>query len=55
MMSQDLEYMGGDLMMLLEGLGKNQNIVKVDKYLPFGNKIMENIVHQVMESGRGIG
>ena len=44
-----------DFTMFLKVSGVDQNVVKINGYFAFRNEVCKDVVHHVLESGRGIG
>ncbi len=40
--------------MLSQAFGEDQDVVKVDRHLAFGDEVMEDVVHHPLERGRGV-
>ncbi|KIJ15052.1 hypothetical protein PAXINDRAFT_78198, partial [Paxillus involutus ATCC 200175] len=51
---EDLKYTLGDLTMFFERTGEDEDVIKIDEDLPFQNKIVEDVVHEVLEGSGGI-
>ncbi|KIK93228.1 hypothetical protein PAXRUDRAFT_145525, partial [Paxillus rubicundulus Ve08.2h10] len=50
---EDLKYTLGDLTVFFKRTGEDEDVIKIDEDFPFQNKVMEDVVHDVLEgSGR---
>ena len=55
MLSETFKDMLGDLMVFREGLGVDQDVIKVNAYHSFHDEVLEYVIHHSLEGGWAVG